>query len=85
MTSSRLSTPRPPPQPRPMWQGGGQEPRGALGGASVTSRGPEAREMAKAQSPQGGTLFDISFPNHVVSVLAQGGADFSRGVGVSGD
>lgn len=64
-----------------MWQGGGQEPRGALGGTSVTSRWPEAREMAKAQSQQGGTLFDISFPNHVVSVLARGGADFSRGCG----
>lgn len=37
--------------------------------------------MAEAQSQQGGTLFDISFPNHVVSVLARGGADFSRGCG----
>lgn len=35
--------------------------------------------MAGAQSQQGGTLSDISFPNHVVSVLARGEADFSRG------
>ena len=45
----------------------------------MTSQWPEAREMAGAQSQQGGTLSDISFPNHVVSVLARGEADFSRG------
>lgn len=69
MIGSRSALPSPAP-PWPTWQGSGQEPRGALGGTAVTSQWTGAREMGKAHSQQGGTLFDISSPNHIVSVLA---------------
>ena len=84
MTSSRLSTPRPPP-PQPMWQGGGQEPRGALGGASVTSRWPEAKEMARP-SPSREDHY-LAFLSQIAWFLCwpKEGLTSAGGAGVSGD